>query len=412
MQSRKMRPQSVVDNLEFVEDVHRNEAGGTAQLDHPGKSRPRRYKTKAPTRPTVNAPGSPSHTEDMELTVTINEGVEEFFLGSRSAPVSPAISPVVPVPGSPINPAMSRSMIEEPVSNNVPPSPTKDKSAFLRGLSMVLPRTSAPPSDKHQRSVSVDESATSSPSAPKPSAGLAPVNEENDVTVRRAAIAKRGVGMGVDVLAEMKARQEKRMSSLYKTETSPESPDTATGSIPDLSRTSVGATDLGKVSSSTPGLSEAGDPGASSDVGFKSQPVPAQRTALPSPSRPIPVQRSTESTPEHLGTGDRRASGSMDPPASPSMLQDRPTPPLKPKPPPPIAPKPRPRSVAVGDKDCGADGEVNDARKASSLPRNTAGDTGRSPSLTSNEGSSNSDVAEHAPISGAEEFSLDDVINV
>lgn len=80
---RKLRPQSVVaESLDSVSEL----PSSCGQLQHLGKARPKRTKTRAPTRPMGRA-------DLLEEEHDISEGVDSFFRPGSSTPTTPLISP-------------------------------------------------------------------------------------------------------------------------------------------------------------------------------------------------------------------------------------------------------------------------------------------------------------------------------
>ncbi|CAL4091774.1 unnamed protein product, partial [Meganyctiphanes norvegica] len=80
---RKLRPQSVVaESLDSVSEL----PSSCGQLQHLGKARPKRVKTRAPTRPMGRA-------DLLEEEHDISEGVDSFFRPGSSTPTTPLISP-------------------------------------------------------------------------------------------------------------------------------------------------------------------------------------------------------------------------------------------------------------------------------------------------------------------------------
>ncbi|KAK8386976.1 hypothetical protein O3P69_017970 [Scylla paramamosain] len=83
LHGRKLRPQSVVaESLDSVSEL----PSSCGQLQHLGKARPRRVKTRAPTRPMGRA-------DLVEEDHDISEGVDTFFRPGSSTPTTPLISP-------------------------------------------------------------------------------------------------------------------------------------------------------------------------------------------------------------------------------------------------------------------------------------------------------------------------------
>ncbi|GAB6032597.1 hypothetical protein CHUAL_011487 [Chamberlinius hualienensis] len=226
--SRKLRPQSVADE-DFVGEL----PGSEQKLEHLVKDRPKRLKTRAPTRPAVR--NSEVITADQDL----NEGLDNFFQktdpislvssasqDNKSLPSLNSISETTPSNdmkwenSSSKESLVSKENRASPDAEPVKKDSFKEKNSrsFIKGLNSVFGRTGS--QEKFQRSKSMEqteqikvEETIQATSAASPvvtvSATDSLVTSQVESTNRRP-IAK--LGMGVDVMAEMKALQEKRMS--------------------------------------------------------------------------------------------------------------------------------------------------------------------------------------------------------
>ncbi|GBM09814.1 F-actin-uncapping protein LRRC16A [Araneus ventricosus] len=97
--ARKLRPQSVVDSVEGIaaddipdllpkdEESLPSLSPMSEKLEHLGKARPKRAKTRAPTRPTIQG------KEQKEEPQDIGEGLDNFFRQQRNSLSTPTLSP-------------------------------------------------------------------------------------------------------------------------------------------------------------------------------------------------------------------------------------------------------------------------------------------------------------------------------
>ncbi|XP_076044430.1 F-actin-uncapping protein LRRC16A-like isoform X20 [Oratosquilla oratoria] len=257
LHGRKLRPQSVVaESLDSVSEL----PSSCGQLQHLGKARPKRVKTRAPTRPMGRA-------EVVEEDHDISEGVDTFFRPGSSTPTTPLISPdsensprllkyesMSSVDSSPhtgggptgsergsmesltrSDPlARSESDIvhrqrirsrdteeedEEDEKAEEEEEPVKEREEKSRSVSSLIGKLASEAALKRSPDMNMRKASTSS------SVSISVMEDKNrndeegkeDSPPRRmTGVAKYGMGIGGNILAEMKARQEKRISVIPK----------------------------------------------------------------------------------------------------------------------------------------------------------------------------------------------------
>ncbi|XP_076044423.1 F-actin-uncapping protein LRRC16A-like isoform X14 [Oratosquilla oratoria] len=288
LHGRKLRPQSVVgdiaglsddDTLDPVSSIPSSLSVTTkhdlaesldsvselpsscGQLQHLGKARPKRVKTRAPTRPMGRA-------EVVEEDHDISEGVDTFFRPGSSTPTTPLISPdsensprllkyesMSSVDSSPhtgggptgsergsmesltrSDPlARSESDIvhrqrirsrdteeedEEDEKAEEEEEPVKEREEKSRSVSSLIGKLASEAALKRSPDMNMRKASTSSSVSISVMEADKNRNDEEgkeDSPPRRmTGVAKYGMGIGGNILAEMKARQEKRISVIPK----------------------------------------------------------------------------------------------------------------------------------------------------------------------------------------------------
>ncbi|XP_066998308.2 F-actin-uncapping protein LRRC16A isoform X2 [Anabrus simplex] len=282
LHGRKLRPKSVVDSVdglsaddipdllpslpksaeESLDSVAELPSVGGQQLQHLVKGRPRRAKTRAPSRPMLRP------TEIIENVQDLGEGLDTFFRPSSVTPTgTPLVSPTsddsshtFPSDSSPnyapstrdewkvVRPATGKCGTEEGNGNSSLKERYGRSSPLLRGMSGLLepaPRSrSSDNLEKYSplvgRRSQGDSPLTASPLArrvagqegsvegvqfPEEDSGCSNVYEDisGDKT---GGVPKIKLGSGNTVLAGMKARQEKRTLNPLRQEGEPESSPT------------------------------------------------------------------------------------------------------------------------------------------------------------------------------------------
>ncbi|XP_076044425.1 F-actin-uncapping protein LRRC16A-like isoform X15 [Oratosquilla oratoria] len=258
LHGRKLRPQSVVaESLDSVSEL----PSSCGQLQHLGKARPKRVKTRAPTRPMGRA-------EVVEEDHDISEGVDTFFRPGSSTPTTPLISPdsensprllkyesMSSVDSSPhtgggptgsergsmesltrSDPlARSESDIvhrqrirsrdteeedEEDEKAEEEEEPVKEREEKSRSVSSLIGKLASEAALKRSPDMNMRKASTSSSVSISVMEADKNRNDEEgkeDSPPRRmTGVAKYGMGIGGNILAEMKARQEKRISVIPK----------------------------------------------------------------------------------------------------------------------------------------------------------------------------------------------------
>nr|ASR74812.1 leucine-rich repeat-containing protein [Penaeus japonicus] len=253
LHGRKLRPQSVVaESLDSVSEL----PSSCGQLQHLGKARPRRVKTRAPTRPMGRA-------DLVEEDHDISEGVDTFFRPGSSTPTTPLISPdsensprllkygsTSSVESSPhtggartgsergsiesLTRSDSLARSESDVTRESPRPRTKsrdteeedemeDEDQSLdeksRSVTSLIGRRSNEPMLKRSPDMSARKASTSSNISSMDDKSRSEEDGKEDSPPRKmAGLPKFGMGIGGNILAEMKMMQEKRTSVLPKDE--------------------------------------------------------------------------------------------------------------------------------------------------------------------------------------------------
>ncbi|XP_037804623.1 F-actin-uncapping protein LRRC16A-like isoform X28 [Penaeus monodon] len=253
LHGRKLRPQSVVaESLDSVSEL----PSSCGQLQHLGKARPRRVKTRAPTRPMGRA-------DLVEEDHDISEGVDTFFRPGSSTPTTPLISPdsensprllkygsTSSVESSPhtggartgsergsiesLTRSDSLARSESDVTRESPRPRTKsrdteeedemeDEDQSLdeksRSVTSLIGRRANEPMLKRSPDMSARKASTSSNISSMDDKSRSEEDGKEDSPPRKVAgLPKFGMGIGGNILAEMKMMQEKRTSVLPKDE--------------------------------------------------------------------------------------------------------------------------------------------------------------------------------------------------
>ncbi|XP_037804605.1 F-actin-uncapping protein LRRC16A-like isoform X10 [Penaeus monodon] len=226
------------------------------QLQHLGKARPRRVKTRAPTRPMGRA-------DLVEEDHDISEGVDTFFRPGSSTPTTPLISPdsensprllkygsTSSVESSPhtggartgsergsiesLTRSDSLARSESDVTRESPRPRTKsrdteeedemeDEDQSLdeksRSVTSLIGRRANEPMLKRSPDMSARKASTSSNISSMDDKSRSEEDGKEDSPPRKVAgLPKFGMGIGGNILAEMKMMQEKRTSVLPKDE--------------------------------------------------------------------------------------------------------------------------------------------------------------------------------------------------
>lgn len=358
VQTRKLRPQSVVDipdeliadgpidvgmrnskSVSMLTSPEENDdkASAPQRLQHLGKDRPKRLKTKAPTRTNLRAETTTSTTEEDH---NLNEGLDRFFHKSE------AINTAVSLPNDDkrrsIVPKTDKSKEKHEVKKNVKGSESeKEKKGgrLVQGLSNMFSRRTSDRSSKHK--LSSDESLDKSKNESEPMS-LPIITKEAeqkvlpsvDETTLRQPVAIPKIGVGGNVLAEMKARQEKRLS-LHR-----EQPE-----IPEKEQKLT----TPKTQPTTPVLGN--EKNQSNGFGNRLSLSPAdRRSRMELPGEQLPSMKTTTSTPRLYTSPSAETTSDINSNELDDGLNSVVKRGLPPKPrPPPIAPKPRPRSMISPD---------------------------------------------------------------
>ncbi|XP_069974306.1 F-actin-uncapping protein LRRC16A-like isoform X19 [Penaeus vannamei] len=253
LHGRKLRPQSVVaESLDSVSEL----PSSCGQLQHLGKARPRRVKTRAPTRPMGRA-------DLVEEDHDISEGVDTFFRPGSSTPTTPLISPdsensprllkygsTSSVESSPhtggartgsergsiesLTRSDSLARSESDVTRESPRPRTKSRDTEeedemededqsidekSRSVTSLIGRRANEPMLKRSPDMSARKASTSSNISSMDDKSRSEEDGKEDSPPRKVAgLPKFGMGIGGNILAEMKMMQEKRTSVLPKDE--------------------------------------------------------------------------------------------------------------------------------------------------------------------------------------------------
>ncbi|XP_069974303.1 F-actin-uncapping protein LRRC16A-like isoform X16 [Penaeus vannamei] len=283
LHGRKLRPQSVVGIISGLTEVDSSQSrravksvtlpnyskekaesldsvselpSSCGQLQHLGKARPRRVKTRAPTRPMGRA-------DLVEEDHDISEGVDTFFRPGSSTPTTPLISPdsensprllkygsTSSVESSPhtggartgsergsiesLTRSDSLARSESDVTRESPRPRTKSRDTEeedemededqsidekSRSVTSLIGRRANEPMLKRSPDMSARKASTSSNISSMDDKSRSEEDGKEDSPPRKVAgLPKFGMGIGGNILAEMKMMQEKRTSVLPKDE--------------------------------------------------------------------------------------------------------------------------------------------------------------------------------------------------
>ncbi|KAK3878897.1 hypothetical protein Pcinc_016492 [Petrolisthes cinctipes] len=363
LHGRKLRPQSVVaESLDSVSEL----PSSCGQLQHLGKARPRRVKTRAPTRPMGRA-------DLVEEDHDISEGVDTFFRPESSTPTTPLISPdsensphllkygsTSSVESSP-HTGGARTGSERGSMESLTRSDSLARSESDMTRDSPRPRTKSRDTeedeDDEEEDHSIDEKSSRSVTSligklsnenvmkrspdmsarkPSTSSNISSIEDksrseedgkEDSPPRRMAGLPKIGMGMGGTLMAEMKMIQEKRTSFLPKDDDKDK----------DERKESAGSQPFAGVRLRSTGLAD----------------------SLKSPTNGFPRGSGGNKSPNCNRDSSCIDTSGPSPNTKPIITA------LKPKPPPPLAPKPRPKSVGgAGDRGSGdfdsGDGDEDD----------------------------------------------------
>nr|XP_045600771.1 F-actin-uncapping protein LRRC16A-like isoform X17 [Procambarus clarkii] len=345
LHGRKLRPQSVVaESLDSVSEL----PSSCGQLQHLGKARPRRVKTRAPTRPMGRA-------DLVEEDHDISEGVDTFFRPGSSTPTTPLISPdsensprllkygsTSSVESSPhtggartgsergsiesLTRSDSLARSESDVTRDSPRPRTKSRDTeddddeeeeqsieekSSRSVTSLIGKLASEGVLKRSPDISARKASTSSNISSIDDKSRSEEDGKEDSPPRKmTGLPKIGIGIGGNILAEMKMMQEKRTSFLPKEEDRDreEKKENPSSSL------------LAGVRLRSTGLAD----------------------SLKSPTNGFPRGSGGNKSPNCNRDSCIDTTG-LSPNTKPVITA------LKPKPPPPLAPKPRPKSVIGGD---------------------------------------------------------------
>ncbi|XP_066939540.1 F-actin-uncapping protein LRRC16A isoform X30 [Macrobrachium rosenbergii] len=349
LHGRKLRPQSVVaESLDSVSEL----PSSCGQLQHLGKARPRRVKTRAPTRPMGRA-------DLVEEDHDISEGVDTFFRPGSSTPTTPLISPdsensprllkygsTSSVESSPhtggartgsergsiesLTRSDSLARSESDVTRDSPRPRTKSRDTEeedeeeeeeqstcieekSRSVSSLIGKLANEAVLKRSPDMSARKASTSSNISSIDDKSRCDEDSKEDSPPRKmAGLPKFGMGIGGNILAEMKMMQEKRTSVLNKED--------------DRDREE--------------GRKENPSGGLLAGVRLRSTGL---ADSLKSPTNGFPRGSGGSKSPNFNRDSCIDTTGPS-PNTKPVITA------LKPKPPPPLAPKPRPKSAIGGDR--------------------------------------------------------------
>ncbi|XP_045104886.1 F-actin-uncapping protein LRRC16A-like isoform X28 [Portunus trituberculatus] len=353
LHGRKLRPQSVVaESLDSVSEL----PSSCGQLQHLGKARPRRVKTRAPTRPMGRA-------DLVEEDHDISEGVDTFFRPGSSTPTTPLISPdsensprllkygsTSSVESSPhtgggrtgsergsiesLTRSDSLARSESDVTRDSPRPHTKSRDTeeedeeeeeevsleekSSHSVRSLIGRQANEGMAKRSPDMSARKASTSSSISYADDKSRSEEDGKEDSPPRKIAGLHK-MGIGGNILAEMKKIQEKRTSFLPKDDEKDK----------EEKKESPSSNLLAGVRLRSTGLAD----------------------SLMSPTNGFPRGSGGSKSPNCNRDSCIDTSGPS-PSTKPVITA------LKPKPPPPLAPKPRPKSVSGGDRRSGVAPEL------------------------------------------------------
>uniref|UniRef100_A0A0P4W4J9 CARMIL C-terminal domain-containing protein n=1 Tax=Scylla olivacea TaxID=85551 RepID=A0A0P4W4J9_SCYOL len=353
LHGRKLRPQSVVaESLDSVSEL----PSSCGQLQHLGKARPRRVKTRAPTRPMGRA-------DLVEEDHDISEGVDTFFRPGSSTPTTPLISPdsensprllkygsTSSVESSPhtgggrtgsergsiesLTRSDSLARSESDVTRDSPRPHTKSRDTeeedeeeeeevsleekSSHSVRSLIGRQANEGMAKRSPDMSARKASTSSSISYADDKSRSEEDGKEDSPPRKIAGLHK-MGIGGNILAEMKKIQEKRTSFQPKDDEKDK----------EEKKESPSSNLLAGVRLRSTGLAD----------------------SLMSPTNGFPRGSGGSKSPNCNRDSCIDTSGPS-PSTKPVITA------LKPKPPPPLAPKPRPKSVSGGDRRSGVAPEL------------------------------------------------------
>ncbi|KAK8386980.1 hypothetical protein O3P69_017970 [Scylla paramamosain] len=353
LHGRKLRPQSVVaESLDSVSEL----PSSCGQLQHLGKARPRRVKTRAPTRPMGRA-------DLVEEDHDISEGVDTFFRPGSSTPTTPLISPdsensprllkygsTSSVESSPhtgggrtgsergsiesLTRSDSLARSESDVTRDSPRPHTKSRDTeeedeeeeeevsleekSSHSVRSLIGRQANEGMAKRSPDMSARKASTSSSISYADDKSRSEEDGKEDSPPRKIAGLHK-MGIGGNILAEMKKIQEKRTSFQPKDDEKDK----------EEKKESPSSNLLAGVRLRSTGLAD----------------------SLMSPTNGFPRGSGGSKSPNCNRDSCIDTSGPS-PSTKPVITA------LKPKPPPPLAPKPRPKSVSGGDRRSGTGGDL------------------------------------------------------
>ncbi|XP_045600758.2 LOW QUALITY PROTEIN: F-actin-uncapping protein LRRC16A [Procambarus clarkii] len=341
-------PKDKAESLDSVSEL----PSSCGQLQHLGKARPRRVKTRAPTRPMGRA-------DLVEEDHDISEGVDTFFRPGSSTPTTPLISPdsensprllkygsTSSVESSPhtggartgsergsiesLTRSDSLARSESDVTRDSPRPRTKSRDTeddddeeeeqsieekSSRSVTSLIGKLASEGVLKRSPDISARKASTSSNISSIDDKSRSEEDGKEDSPPRKmTGLPKIGIGIGGNILAEMKMMQEKRTSFLPKEEDRDreEKKENPSSSL------------LAGVRLRSTGLAD----------------------SLKSPTNGFPRGSGGNKSPNCNRDSCIDTTG-LSPNTKPVITA------LKPKPPPPLAPKPRPKSVIGGDRRSG-----------------------------------------------------------
>ncbi|KAG8193941.1 hypothetical protein JTE90_011491 [Oedothorax gibbosus] len=277
--ARKLRPQSVVDSVEGIAaddipDLLPKDDGKieslpslspmSEKLEHPGKARPKRAKTRAPTRPTIQGTKELLREEPQD----IGEGLDNFFHHQRNSLSTPTLSPDSEETRDRCNSNSTCASMPsgDLTSDKVERSPENEKKGFIKGISSLFSRISPDVSHIHKsRSYDLTDKAAAEPSPVHNTSGKEPIKssivigdfhasspqlggrnrlnkgakDDSDVISESQLRPKSSDRFGPGslhcsnpfLMAEMKSRQEKRGPNFHPPQAPEEKPPSEGASI-------------------------------------------------------------------------------------------------------------------------------------------------------------------------------------
>ncbi|ODN04727.1 Leucine-rich repeat-containing protein 16A [Orchesella cincta] len=264
LHGRRIRPKSVVDCVEGLsaddipdllpsipKTIEELPPVSPQQLKHLGKARPKKPKTRAPTRPCVRPP-----TELIEEVSDLQEGLDTFFRPGSTTP-----TPIVTPDSDECSTSLMISMTST-ADDSIQSTPTHSSRTFK--VDDASERTSPGSFDSCSissklsietvpRSKSTDclEKPGSKRELLTPTQGGGSISPSGDDDGQKSPVQRLGVTVGSSVMAEMKARQEKRTSGFYSSLTSTTTSTTATNISTTTTTSSVSKSKMEESSTAT-----------------------------------------------------------------------------------------------------------------------------------------------------------------